>query len=285
MILLSHFFASIFHRIANKLHPSTRSFVVSAFRMRARNNTHTVNRRRLRLSRQALSCYRIRKAVQGGWNGSSCQSAERTSVMAQLSFTFSTIRLCSIAHCQNKHVARGFCRKHYLRWWKHSDPLKTLTAPNTPTGIGLAFLKALLNTSETCCIKWPYGNYTNGYGHIKFRGQQMSASRAMCILSHGGPDNSSLESSHSCGNGHLGCVQPSHLRWATHTENMHDSILHGTFARGSGNGYSKLTEEQVIQIRQQYETGDFTYKTLGERYSVSISVIGNIINRVTWKHL
>lgn len=31
-------------------------------------------------------------------------------------------RTCSVEGCDGEHLARGFCRKHYLRWWKHGEP-------------------------------------------------------------------------------------------------------------------------------------------------------------------
>lgn len=39
-------------------------------------------------------------------------------------------RMCVIDGCGNRHYARGWCNKHYLRWQKHGDPLFTLP----PTG-------------------------------------------------------------------------------------------------------------------------------------------------------
>lgn len=30
---------------------------------------------------------------------------------------------CSIDTCDNPVLARGWCKKHYLRWYKHGDPL------------------------------------------------------------------------------------------------------------------------------------------------------------------
>lgn len=33
------------------------------------------------------------------------------------------MRTCKIEGCENKHDARGYCQKHYLRYKRHGDPL------------------------------------------------------------------------------------------------------------------------------------------------------------------
>lgn len=34
------------------------------------------------------------------------------------------MRKCSIDGCRRKHVARGFCRPHYQRWYRTREPLQ-----------------------------------------------------------------------------------------------------------------------------------------------------------------
>jgi len=41
----------------------------------------------------------------------------------------------------------------------------------------------------------------------------------MCRLANGDPALPWLEASHTCEQGHLGCVNPKHLEWETHYEN------------------------------------------------------------------
>ena len=33
------------------------------------------------------------------------------------------VKICSVARCNNKHDAKGFCKKHYARWHQYGDPL------------------------------------------------------------------------------------------------------------------------------------------------------------------
>lgn len=62
---------------------------------------------------------------------------------------------------------------------------------------------------------------------IRFNFRPMIASRAMCILAKGLPPTPKHQAIHSCGNGHLNCVNPSHLRWGTASENREDAVRHG----------------------------------------------------------
>lgn len=32
------------------------------------------------------------------------------------------MNICEIEHCKNPYHAKGYCRTHYLRWKRHSDP-------------------------------------------------------------------------------------------------------------------------------------------------------------------
>jgi len=54
---------------------------------------------------------------------------------------------------------------------------------------------------------------------------------------------------------------------------------------GEGNGASKLTDPDVIDIRKRYATGRVTQKALAEEYAVTQQLISLIVNRKMWKHL
>ncbi len=55
--------------------------------------------------------------------------------------------------------------------------------------------------------------------------------------------------------------------------------------RGSDNNASKLTEEQIIDIRQRYKKGKISHEKLGNMFGVGRRTIENIINNKTWTHV
>lgn len=79
------------------------------------------------------------------------------------------------------------------------------------------------------------------------------------------------------------CINPAHLRWGTHRDNMKDRSIRNRVARGSSAGNVKLTEENVIEIRSSTETE--TYSVIAKRFGVKAPCISQIKNMKTWKHL
>lgn len=79
----------------------------------------------------------------------------------------------------------------------------------------------------------------------------------------------------------------SNLCWGTQVENMKDSKKHGTFVihRGTDSTSAKITEKDVIDIREVYANKEMNLKELGEKYKLSQSQIYRIIKRIRWAHV
>lgn len=77
------------------------------------------------------------------------------------------------------------------------------------------------------------------------------------------------------------------LEWTTHKGNMVHAKINGLLSPRIGmlNGRSKLTRDQVIKIREEYLAGDKSQNLLAEKYMVSQSLIGAIVNYKLWKSI
>lgn len=77
------------------------------------------------------------------------------------------------------------------------------------------------------------------------------------------------------------------LEWNTSKENSIHAYNSGLSKpiNGSQNGRSKLSEEQVLEIRTKYSSKKISQRELSKLYNVSQCLINNIVNTVNWKHL
>lgn len=80
------------------------------------------------------------------------------------------------------------------------------------------------------------------------------------------------------------CVRPSHLFMGTSKENHEDCISKGRHNIGDRNGQTKLTAEQVNEIRSRVRRGE-SQTSLAQEFGVSSGNVGHIARNDTWKHL
>jgi hypothetical protein len=81
----------------------------------------------------------------------------------------------------------------------------------------------------------------------------------------------------------------SNLMWSTHSNNNGNAIKNGlkNMPKGEKNSNSKLTEEQIKWIRDNYIQYDkeFGGKSLSIKFGISQSQIHRIINNKLWNHI
>lgn len=79
------------------------------------------------------------------------------------------------------------------------------------------------------------------------------------------------------------------LEWCTRSYNIEHIYANGlrdpSTYKGSGNHNSKLTEEQVINIRSDRRLYKSLYRELAEKYNVGTTLIGYIVNNQVWNHV
>ncbi len=123
-----------------------------------------------------------------------------------------------------------------------------------------------------------------GYGRLKINGKVVRAHRYSYELHNGEiPDNMMI--CHSCDT--PSCVRPSHLFIGTAKDNIQDMINKGrkNVLKGEEYRHSKLTEEQVIQIRLLTAGEDISQEMIGNQFGVSRRMVNKIKNGKAWKHI
>lgn len=138
------------------------------------------------------------------------------------------------------------------------------------------------------CIDWPGCRTRAGYGRVR----DLYVHRFVWELFNG-PIPPGLNVLHRCDR--PPCVNPRHLFLGTHGDNMHDMIAKGRAcdelkARpGAFNGNSKLSEADVLAIRQRYiprrPKQRSNLRALAAEFGVSDSTLWHIARRITWRHL
>lgn len=135
------------------------------------------------------------------------------------------------------------------------------------------------------CWNWTGCKNAHGYGRVGLQGKVILAHRVSYELHYGLVGNNCVL--HRCDN--TSCVNPEHLFLGTQADNMKDMSRKGRHAfgerpRGSGHGMSKLTEPDVVSIRELRESG-VTFAALAKRFKVSVGTICFIVARQTWRHV
>lgn len=148
-------------------------------------------------------------------------------------------------------------------------------------GRGITFLRALVGHVGRECVIWPMGTDRDGYGMFGFEGRTYKAHRWICEATHGPAPSPDSHAAHDCGNGHRGCVNPSHILWKTPTDNARDRLKHGTANFGKGRPDRKLTVEQVREIIAL--KGQKSHVELAAIYNVSDSMIRKIQQGINWR--
>lgn len=186
---------------------------------------------------------------------------------------------CDIDGCEKKAVGNGYCPAHNVRFRKYGSA----TAHHPIYRCNEIWIEKHRDYHGDDCLPWPFCTGDNGRGVMGRGAKSMTAPRAMCIAAHGQPPTPEHETAHSCGNGHLGCMNPKHLRWATKIENAADRDKHGRTRRGSQINTSKLSEDDVRAIRRR--RGTESGASLAREYGISRNAVYYIISGKTWANL
>ena len=131
---------------------------------------------------------------------------------------------------------------------------------------------------QTQCWNWQGHKDRDGYGQWCWHGQVWLVHRFSAMLHIGDPKGMFVN--HHCDN--PSCVNPLHLYLGTPQDNMDDKVQRGRQSKGSTHSNSKLSEQDVLDIRA--DTISFL-RVLSAQYKVSMSTISLIRRRKSWTHI
>lgn len=120
-----------------------------------------------------------------------------------------------------------------------------------------------------------------GYGEYRDGKKKVRAHRFAYELVNG-PIPEGKHLLHSCDNPR--CVNPAHLSAGTAKENQQDMTQKGRGRIGTRNGSAKLTEQDVIKIKELLAQG-FSQEKIAKQYGVAQSIISKISLGRLWKHV
>lgn len=136
--------------------------------------------------------------------------------------------------------------------------------------------------AEGGCLVWP-GKPHTGYGVCSFKGRNHYVHRL--IYEHlVGPVPEGMEIRHYiCHNGM--CANIEHLTVGTPKQNAQDKIDAGRQPRGEQVNRARLTADQVVEIRNLYQTGEWTMARLAQKFCIDDGQVCRIIHRKAWAHV
>ena len=75
------------------------------------------------------------------------------------------------------------------------------------------------------------------------------------------------------------------LEWCTQQMNIDHCVEQGRNQVGESHCNSKVTEEQVREIRSIYSRKEMSQRLLGEKYGLCQQTVGEIVNNLIWRHV
>ncbi|HEY4760792.1 MAG TPA: HNH endonuclease [Thermoguttaceae bacterium] len=166
----------------------------------------------------------------------------------------------------------------YTHRWKE----KYKNTPLSLNGVWLrSFWERVIPEPNSGCWLWTGSTAHFGHGKLIIQGREYHAHRLSWMIHYG------LIEEDICVLHHCDvpcCVNPRHLFLGTRRDNRKDCFSKNRHAKGEQSGMSKLTRQQITEIRNLRAKGN-TLVDIGKQFGVVYQNIGSIVRRETWKDL
>ena len=153
----------------------------------------------------------------------------------------------------------------------------------SPPNLDNLFWSKVLVQGLDECWPWQASKFGSGYGSFgagRIQGIPQQAHRVAYLLTHGTlPKGVVIR--HTCNN--RPCCNPTHLIGGTHQDNSNDKVQANRQAKPKGinNGRAKLTDQQVLDIRDDNRSR----LAIAKDYKISRVLVGKIKRKENWSHL
>lgn len=75
------------------------------------------------------------------------------------------------------------------------------------------------------------------------------------------------------------CINPRHLEVGTHQQNVQDAVDRGRVKAGDAHHWTKISEDDARELKELYNTGDWTQEELANRYGVTRPAISHRLGK------
>ena len=131
------------------------------------------------------------------------------------------------------------------------------------------------------CWDWQGPSQKNGYLRIRYDVKKIGAHCASWLI-YKGDIPTGFQINHHCDNRR--CTNPEHLYLGTRKQNDEDRVQRERQAKGEKNRASKLTEDDVLKIKQLIDFG-MSDMAISIDFKVSPACIWFIRKNQRWKHV
>lgn len=159
------------------------------------------------------------------------------------------------------------------------------------------FWKKVAKKGADECWEWTGSIQSNGYGQFGNNNKSPMLPHRVAFTLMSGPIPHGICVLHKCDN--RKCCNPAHLFLGTHQDNSNDCIAKGRISRGEKQSRavrencrrgedrpeSKLTAEQVLEIRRIHASGEMGGHQIGRKFGIAFQHVSKIVNRKQWTHI
>lgn len=195
---------------------------------------------------------------------------------------------CSIDGCDStKILARGWCTKHYKRWYRHGDPLTETRrrCPDDPSpserleyvGWTERYVRDYLDTP---CWEWRGLADPKGYGRV-WDGDRVQFAHRYSYMTWVALITSEEFILHKCDN--PPCMNPAHLMVGDDVTNTADKMSKKRQANGELTTLHKLSDRQVAEIRASFTGRRGEQAALARKFKVSPGYISMLVRNLSRK--